>query len=800
MRTIIAMVLWFAMQNLADAANQLPILEEQSEAEIKAKRGNKLILQIKAKGEDLQYAWVQRGHIICTDAKCNFDTQYWELGHNDISVLVYNSVGSQAARFKVRLAEGGTGSETISPKLTKATNEVSKLMATDLYVRSLRGFVFVYDDLNLAIVGSEARKTAWSGKLRTQKNSAGSFGWQNREQHSVLAGTLVQLRDAPGTREIELVEGVLRSRSLNASTGSGWTITVAGRVQVNGDENGDVIVRRTSTTSNEVDVVCLRGNCRVATSQLLEGDERRRPGPVIVLPAGKSVSILVENLPKIVHRAIDSELVSRIFTETTPYYLKPTLPIDWGRVQFVRRELTATPRDNGVVLAKAALAKLDGIAALEAVYSHFGRIEKDVEVAEAIGRAFFLLGLYADADRPLSAAGKLRKKDGQLAFMLGEARMRANRFEAAAEAFSDAIDLGFGDIQLTNYYRGVSYFGAGQFQNARASFVQAQWGGQDSKINASIREFIRFIDRDAPWSLLIGVGVGQDTAVYRASQDAVEQRLKNEYAGTVGNINLRGTYKFLRWEGGGFGVHADLSRNFHTEPEQTSLDVLSQKYGISFDTKVVVADQTAIPFSIKTMIGAGMMHAGEYRTDDVIFGAVDLNSQTLIGQPRLVLMTEEHRDPFPDHDDGWDPAIREVPARSERSHRYSNAKLSSQPAADWAKAWAFEYGARHDLRRYRSQVAGKIYDYLEYGVFSQVQRRLLKKLELALEVDAAYKIFSRRESEQADRILTSNLELKFLYSPLWRQLLFVETEVVDSNDPDRKFTRLYGGTSLEYGF
>ncbi len=164
----------------------------------------------------------------------------------------------------------------------------------DLYAQPAGGTSFVAreEKEERMMTGRIGRRIEWREKVRTLARSLVRFGRRLVEEHILLPGSKVELREVnEQMRELRLIEGGIRSRQLRADTPP-WQINVADQVIVRTSDEGDVIVVQSREKEKlKVDVYGLRGYIKVAFVAGTKSFDDAKNVSSAVLEAGQMITV-----------------------------------------------------------------------------------------------------------------------------------------------------------------------------------------------------------------------------------------------------------------------------------------------------------------------------------------------------------------------------------------------------------------------------------------------------------------------------------------------------------------------------
>jgi hypothetical protein len=106
------------------AAGGLPEIAAHSKLAVAVYKGDRLALEVQAKGDGLEPRWFTQQATLCRALACEIDTHDWDLGTQVLTFVVFNGRGSLFLRFSVRVLAPPAGYKprTVRPELVEAND------------------------------------------------------------------------------------------------------------------------------------------------------------------------------------------------------------------------------------------------------------------------------------------------------------------------------------------------------------------------------------------------------------------------------------------------------------------------------------------------------------------------------------------------------------------------------------------------------------------------------------------------------------------------------------------------------
>ena len=514
----LGLLIFFAQSQVfaRPASRLLPALIEHSHTTLSVAQGDTLNLSVVVEGRQVLLRWVKDHKTLCKKVTCSFDTTDWSLGRHRLVALAYNSHGSRAVAFRVRVLarEDGQAVETKTPKM-KPAEKPEVLRADDLYVRSFLGIGYSFHNRKVQVVGQYPRLLTWDEKLKSHNKGVIQFGRRRQEEHFVLPQSSVALaKSDSGRKVIQLLDGDIRSRQLEASEPT-WTILVDDWLQLDTDSKGDVIVMR---SGDRVRVSVLRGYARVyyrlAESGTLE------EGKSSVVPPGSQIEFRNGRKPNRYER-LDYRSIRRRFHRSSPQYIRSTKQQRKG--SFISpsiRENSQQPVKEATAKARALVETQDYLLAIEQLLPLYKRGKNNFELNMLLGDAYYGLSLLKQANRYYRQASELEENSPEVAFAIALLHMESRNWPKMIAWLDKADDLNHPNWQALHYYRGVATFNLEELPEARSNFRYSLWEVRNRDMDVSARKFLTRIRDDRPYGAVGRAWVGYDSNIFRVKTES----------------------------------------------------------------------------------------------------------------------------------------------------------------------------------------------------------------------------------------------------------------------------------------
>ena len=650
---------------------ELPQIVSYSKSEVAVVQGDKVVLEVKASGDNVAVKWVRNDDILCETFRCAFDTTSWGLGDQKVILIVFNPLGSQFVRYAIKVIGRKPESpvSNVHPPLVAKQDHIETVKAEDLVVQIVSGIGYSYNRSKVQVIGNSPRTLSWKERLRTHPEGVLKFGRESVEEHLLLKESIVSLVVSPtGRRGVLLLKGKIRSRQLDEREPA-WSLIVSDYAQIDTDSKGDVILEQDELSRGRYILTVLRGNARVVhTATDATGKETGRK--IVVVPAGSAVAFRRTVTPDEL-LAPDPKSIGETVALSTPQWAK-------GPVQ---PSLVASKSFHGD-LAKLgrsmdeALAKDDAPVSLELGLNAGARAASNFAVAYGLGRAYARVFMYKQATSWLETAQRLQKDNPGPAFELGLIRLRLQDFEKAVSAFDDADSDHYPDSQMVDYYTGLAKFRLGRKLSARNAFTRAMWSDDHPVLTDSAKDFVDAIRLERPFVMHFYGGGGTDNNPFRLSGNTdlptgIESRNSKFYT-VGGGID----YEMFRDEGSYVSVGFGIDRFAYTAADLKEFAQVDQSLGAEIG---IALDDAKGPPAAQLIVNSnfGTTLLGSERADDFVRTAVALAFPGALCEPRLIFDSTLHLDPLPAREDLKDIATNETQfAATERTKRTTSYGLS----------------------------------------------------------------------------------------------------------------------------
>lgn len=830
----------------------MPIITSHSEQTFSVYRGDKVQVAVEASGDKLEATWVTRKGILCKTLTCEIDTTAWAIGSEVVTFVLYNPGGSLTLRYKIKIMAPAIGRQpkTVWPPLVIGDGDVEKVHGDEWSVRILRGLGFSYHQNKIQVIGALPRVLDKHEKLRTRRRSMMRFGLEGGFAHILPAASSVTL--VPGISDrlaILLNSGSIRSRVLDANQPR-WSVLVRNWLQVDLDEQGDVLVSRlpaskakrgdrqeadsektmtegsvsidaedkkerknaTERRHEQVSITVLRGTARVFVYSEA-GDASEDSGTAVILPQG--VELLLERGRPVGRPQIpDASRVGPLVLETTPHLFQGDDPS--GAVgQWVLARDAA--KEASLEAAREANDRRDYVAALEILGGDArekkpGPIDPILEAEQDYERK---RQRRNDATRPLRLFEKGRAYLGLLQltealalfvdaadsapevpdfrFYAGVAAMRLGNWAEADDHFAAALTLGFDDLQLAEYYRGVVQLQTENHREAMRSFTRASWRDGGADVARSIMRFLLAAENHMRFLLSFYADIWLDSNVLRST-------LIPEAAAEAGINTMRSLGSTM---GAGLsvwpmrGARSDLAvaiageKRAHFSGSLKPLDQTQQE--LTFKPSFWLGNDLSgnSYFRLRGDLGAATIGIGSNRALDQIKGSMELGSP-LLWDVHIGTKAARGLDPLPEQNDVLDPVRWEVVPAGDRSCRmlYDVAGVSPR----------FSEFSRLELEAERGRVTYTNEFHADED-FTDVNLRLALRLAVgrrqlwSLTASQLKRGFPERSDRRQDQKVTEAIDWRWFFHPIFYQHLGATLESQKSNAEGYTYRR----TVFAYG-
>ncbi len=664
----------------------LPKIKSHSLTEFAVYKGDTVELEVEASGVDLAFKWIRAKNVFCREATCSIDTSDWGLGSQKVTFIIVSPKGSLYLRYTIKVLAPPAGYKVgrVKPEMIDAGEKIETVTEIDLAVKTLSGRGFSYHNKKLQVVGPTARALDWGEKLRTQDESTMQIARDGKEHHVLGPATSVYLaKSDSGRRAIVLSRGLLRSRQLDRREPS-WSILYGNWLQIDANETGDVIVRKPRADREEIELLVLRGAARVFRRKASAdtGGDNGVAGEAIAVPQGGVVRLTREFDQALRIEYPTIQVYGPLVAETTPLYMPG---------QNVAKDAPGTmilgaedrPKDFAAAVKKGAeaVAKRDFPLAVEVLQPFTTEAKKSYRAALTIGKAYLGMLQRDAAITYLSAAARLRKKDGEPHFLLGEAELGEGRWKRAYRHLRKADDLDYPDQQTLAYYLGVASYHVQEYVAARNALTRSLWAGGDAAVDASADAFRRKVRFDGWFDLRLSMGLLFDSNVVRAGErhgEPLPQKIaKKGSAGFLGGGGF--SVWAFRSEQGHLGLTFDADKLSWFEKTLAKVGTLKERIALEFGVNAGAKPELEeSQFELGLTAEAGTLVLGDQRAMDTVGGRVRVALPTLA---HLTLTTRSlvNVDPLPGRDDVLDPILMEIVATSDRSNRQNYYGLSLRP-------------------------------------------------------------------------------------------------------------------------
>jgi tetratricopeptide (TPR) repeat protein len=788
-------------------ASDVPVLSAHSVTDFAVYQGDKVSVEVRATGTDLSVKWMRAQDTLCRQAICEIDTAGLALGTQRLYVVIFNAKGSLFLRYRMRVLAPPAGHqpESVAPPLVEQESQLETVAADELQIKVGSGRGYSYHNKKLEVVGPVARSLEWREKLRTQPRSTLIFGQPGVEQHVLAGSSAAYLTKAEsGRRALALAKGVVRSRQL-AAKDPRWSIVVGDWLQVDCDSRGDVIVERKGEGDKaSATVTVLRGNARVFrrvdVGEIGEVEKGASvTGDAVVIPTGLSARFLRGDGEAVRLVLPDGGRLLKRFVETTPQYMPGRSPVEEREWLISGKDLPeGKDFDEAMAMARSALSTRDGMLALEVLGANAEGVARNANAALALGEAYFLIGLYEAALPWFSRAADLDDSLARPHFLAGAAMLARGEWRGARDELDLAEELGYPDVQLLQYYRGVAAWNIGDRVAARSAITYSLWEDGSEPVTTSAWRYYRRVSSDGWLDLRAFGGVFYDGNAIRGSDD-VDLELLSEGPGddvtAAKGAGWRGAGGFGLWPwrgpGGAAGVTFDVEKRGFFDKGVQALDALDQRLQLVTTLAFGASDDGEEPavLAVDVVGEAGTTSVGKERAMDWLGGRFAVRSPAFWGLGLRASATR-YSDPLPDRADVLDPVRGEPAGPTDRSQTTKGFGLDLAPYDDerFRLAFALDSGST----AYLSEVM-QVEDYADQGLSIALGYGSTLRSHYDLGLSVRKRTFKESDPLRADQLTTLRAAWRWQYTTVLHQLLEASYETQSSSEESAAYKRPWFG-------
>jgi len=773
----------------------LPEIISHSQNNFAVYQGDKVKLSVEVKGQVFA-KWVRSDEVICRSLYCEFDTASWSLGSHRIVVVLYNKLGSRTVVFHVRTlaAPSGYVVGSVTPPKKDASVEGEAVKSDDLTVEMLEGRGFSYDAKKVQVVGNVSRALVGNEKLKTQSGSWMRFGKTGSDEHFLGPNSNAQLTSAEnGRRVIVLRSGRLRSRAIDATSDTKFSIVLEDGVQVDTDPLGDVIVERILQKDGEalIGIHVLRGNARILTK--LEGS--------VTLHQGMSLSVsqsLIEKKhadhTRFRFDPLPHKVISFVVRSTTPQLFREFYD-DYQKEHYATI-LKEKPTKLESEKVKAALLENDPIQALELSLPFLSKNGKDGELRFLVGQAYYQLSMHRLAFTYFKQALVMKYRNPTVYYHIAMIYVLQGKWNQARTQFEKAEREDYIDQQNLHYYAGVATYRLNRHAEAKRHFNYAVWQGRDEEIVLSSKEYLKELNNRGWFSAMAHIDLFYDSNIFRAA-DLANVGLTRTFdkKASLGLASGAGARVYgYRALSGEVSLGLGIERIDYLQSSFKDLGFISQTIDVNMVVNIenTVSEDALISFGLRPFLNLSG-YGGERSLDT-------LGYEIQLGSPRynratLYFASLNSIDPLPGREDVLDPTLPEVVIANDRT----NANVTVGLRGDIGSVEKVNFGA--DVRM---QTVTYKHDY------SLVDSYKLMSLKLPIDyyhsqrsfflnyLSYTTRTFFESTDSRKDTILGLGVSWKYYWTPALHQSTGMTFDSQKSTREDYSFSRPFVTTGLRF--
>ncbi len=579
-----------------------------------APRGQRVALTIEAAPNKFQvhYAWFVDDQIVCVHAACTVSTEHLLDGDHKIVAQVFNVWA--AYNIESVLTLNSDSDAPSKQELRVPPQPVADLKpplgASDEYVIARIGFGYFGNGKTLTVADKIAQHLQWNETIKTVPQAVLKLGIGQDHEHYLFGDSEAKLIHKPDRYAIELTEGTVRSRNL-AARGSIWTVITEEGFEADGDSRADLILqKKTNESTKKLNMVCLRGRCRLRVPRDLFDSEAYPPLPsdsvvwnqmrtagylelgekiaTYNLLAGEEIDFRINSNQIAYVHAPDGEALQDWINQSTPEYLNleswPDFSSSEGLPKF-NDPIETRPYFHGafspnlekprfvstttVTQIKTLLEESDPLAVLE-ILSQFPTLYQDAPLYQIIkGQIYLKLGLY---DKSAEIFNYFTKRDNFAdiaAYALALSKLGEKKFEQANKIFQDIKDSIEERQQLILYYRGLCRNALGW--GSIVQFKHATWYNYDPIIVSSAHEFLKVAREDQNWFGSLKLEFGFDNNPLRQGSSSSDSDITNNEDAEVQSLPTGSAIPY--------GLAISLKRRVNSDRELLAFLGMSLDYG-----------------------------------------------------------------------------------------------------------------------------------------------------------------------------------------------------------------------------
>lgn len=786
----------------ARAGSDLPVIQAHADTEFAVYKGDIVTVQVKAKGDHLQYKWMESKNTFCREASCDIDTSDWGLGTHKISFVVFNAKGSLYLKFRIKVlaAPAGYKPGRVAPEVKGVSEGIETVTSDDLAVQTMTGRGFSYHKKKLQVVGPAPRTLDWAEKLKTQDESTMQILRADKEHHVLGPSTSVSLaKSDSGRRVLVLNQGTLRSRQLDGKDPH-WSIVFASWLQIDTDGLGDVIVSRPDESGEQIALYVVRGSARVfrrrASETKGENDVYGVAGEAIMVPQGGYVLLNREfSTPPRIEAPL-SKSIAPIIAATTPLYLPGHVIAKEGPGTGVLGDRKLTDLGEATAVALDAVVRRDFPTAIEALQRVAGKVSKDYRAALALGAAYKGLLLDKEAAEYLAAAARAKKSAPDPWFLLGEMELQARHWKKALTYLEKAEDLDYRDQQVLSYYMGVANFHMKEYAAARNDLTRSTWRDGSEAVAAAADAFRRQVTNDGWFDVRTGLGLVYDSNILRVGDRhgvPLPQSIKTIKGGGYEGHAGFGLWAY-RGDTGHAGLTFDAERRGWLEPTLKKVETTTQEIALRLGVATVSSQEREREFGLGLTAFANTVAIGELRALDTVGSRVEMDVPPLGG---LVLRagTSTGLDPLPGRDDILDPTLGEIVEASERSnHRVTyGVSIAAVRLEKLKVGLGVDSGATVMRSALRTEQ-----NFSEMAVAIGAEYAPGPRTTVKVDMKYLTRTFAQAADKRKDKAVGTGVGWRWFYTTSLYHDVGVRVERQASNRDAAAYSRVFGGYYLNF--
>jgi tetratricopeptide (TPR) repeat protein len=623
---------------------------------VAAIKGDKVTFAIAVSGEidsSVTIKWSRFETVLCSDLTCVVETHNLGLGDHKIVATISTGWGSRSVEFRLSVLTGPPGYRPLelTPKIEERRRPTIDLDSEDYFVEAVLGRGFL---------GFGKRKRAISGapisargvdSIECQNQCGIRFGQLGVEEHAIVANTQIATSVLDSRRVLELKRGALRSRQL-VKQDPNWTISVADRIQIDGDNMSDLLIGY-RPDKKSVLITVLRGEARVIRSKLSSKKEWERQ--TFTIPQGVFVKLKLNDLSPVEWQHPPRQQVQNLFALTSPQYM------DNAQVPWL-----------GALVVGASKSLLDLLEERDYIGIVQQLTSAEYELSDQnkifiLAKAYAGLFQYDRAKILLENILVYKQNVAGMYELLGTIALLEERWEDAVNAFQIALEDKNVDSKRLNYYLGVAELKRGYVFAANHYLQSSLWEPSQAETDRPAKNLVHEIRKNSFLNLSMGLGLFHDTNVTRRSEKVASGQ--DAMPGHGARLKIDGDMKFvndemiefhLKWKNRGRFWEDTVLQNVNATSSQISLP-----FTIRFPTKK--SEKDLFNFSLIPLVQVEQF--GKSKPTETVGADIVVGSPVWF-EARTFLRTRVVNDTKPNSLDAFDTLHYEPVYTADRSYKW----------------------------------------------------------------------------------------------------------------------------------